>query len=210
MACTSFPTGHYQSHDGSKLLHLPHFAKRRAEEILFDLLLLLIKVSMSKTRKPSPSIFFHRFAWVYISVHWPAESIDSHRSQTPLSVRVTRRTPSNRLRRSAPNVPESIGLRCLQKSVLSCQMLPIYRRGMASTQGHVSLRPELAWWTLPPFTIVMSFTLAALSNRCIHHLPTSGGKQCLIQRCPCVLIPQTHVGLRSLEIPPQPWSYNSM
>lgn len=36
------------------------------------------KVSMSKTRKPSPSIFFHRFAWVYISVHWPAESIDSH------------------------------------------------------------------------------------------------------------------------------------
>lgn len=69
VACTLVPTGHYQSHDGCKLLHLPHSAQRRAEEILFDLLLLLIKVSMSKTRKPSPSIFFHRFAWVYISVH---------------------------------------------------------------------------------------------------------------------------------------------
>lgn len=61
------------------------------------------KVSMSKTCKPSLSVFFHHFAWVHISAHWPAESIDSHQYQMPLSVRVTQRTPSNILLRSWPS-----------------------------------------------------------------------------------------------------------
>lgn len=41
VACSSVPSGHYQSHDRCELLYLPHFAQRRAEEMLFDLLLLM-------------------------------------------------------------------------------------------------------------------------------------------------------------------------
>lgn len=41
VACSSVPSGHYQSYDRCELLYLPHFAQRRAEEMLFDLLLLM-------------------------------------------------------------------------------------------------------------------------------------------------------------------------
>lgn len=86
---------------------------------------------MSKTLKLFSSVSFYHFVWVYILARWPAESIDSHQYQRPLHTRVTWRTPSNRLLRSAPAIPQSIGLRWPPKSAFSCQMLVVWRPHIA-------------------------------------------------------------------------------